>query len=308
MARPLRYLPPDCPLVEVTCRTIHGRMLLRPSRELNRRIIGVLARAARRYEMSVCHFVFLSNHCHLLLRPTSALQLASFMNYLNSNIAREAGRLHRWREKFWGRRYRPVPVSFEPEAQIDRLRYLLAQGCKEGLVARPQDWPGATSVHALLGDLEVSGVWYDRTAEYWARKRGEKVDPEQFTSVETLSLCSLPCWDRLSKNELRVRIAEMVGEIATETRQRLRQGQKRPLGVRRILRQDPHARPRRVSRSPAPRFHAATWQIRRMLEASYRSYRDGYRDAVQKLGETRVPVRFPRHGIPPPLALLAPTV
>ena len=62
VARPLRYLPPDCPLVEVTCRTIHGRMLLRPSKELNRRVLGVLARSARLYDVGVCDFVFLSNH------------------------------------------------------------------------------------------------------------------------------------------------------------------------------------------------------------------------------------------------------
>jgi REP element-mobilizing transposase RayT len=91
VARPLRYLPPDCPLVEVTCRTIQGRMLLRPSRELTRRIVGVLARAAARHEVGVCSFNYLSNHCHLLLRPISATELAAFMTYLNSNIAREAG-------------------------------------------------------------------------------------------------------------------------------------------------------------------------------------------------------------------------
>ncbi len=120
MARPLRYLPPDCPLVEVTCRTIHGRMLLRPSKELNRRVLGVLARSARLYDVGVCAFVFLSNHYHMLLRPKDARELARFMNYLNSSLAREAGRLHGWRERFWGRRYRPVPISFEPEAQIAR--------------------------------------------------------------------------------------------------------------------------------------------------------------------------------------------
>ena len=32
--RPLRYVPPDS-LVEVICRTLHGRHLLRPSRDLN---------------------------------------------------------------------------------------------------------------------------------------------------------------------------------------------------------------------------------------------------------------------------------
>ena len=52
----------------------------------------------------------------------SAQRLASFMNYLNSNLAREAGRLIRWREKFWGRRYQAILVSQEAEAQIGRLR------------------------------------------------------------------------------------------------------------------------------------------------------------------------------------------
>ena len=305
MARPLRYLPPDCPLVEVTCRTIQGRMLLRPSRELKRRIVGVLARAAARYEVGVCSFVYLSNHCHLLLRPASASELAAFMNYLNSNVAREAGRLYHWREKFWGRRYRPVPVSFEPEAQVARLRYLLSQGCKEGLVAKPQDWPGATSVHAQLGHGVVTGTWYDRTAEYWARKRGEEVEPGHFASTQTLELSPLPCWDDLSPEEVRARTTEMVHDISAETRKKLRATKSRPLGVRRILRQDPHARPQRISRSAAPRFHAATWQIRRMLEAGYLSYRDTYRDAMAALREHRFPVRFPNHGIPPPLNLAA---
>ena len=280
-------------------------MLLRPSRELKLRIFGVLARAAARHEVGVCSFSYLSNHCHLLLRPASASELAAFMTYLNSNIAREAGRLHRWREKFWGRRYRAVPVSFEPEAQIARLRYLLSQGCKEGLVARPQQWPGATSVHAQLGDGTIRGTWYDRTAEYWARKRREEIEPGQFASTETLTLCPLPCWDQLSSEEVRAKVTEMVREIAAETRQRLRQARSRPLGTRRILRQDPHARPRRLARSPAPRFHAASWQIRRMLEVGYRAYREAYRDATQALKTHRVPVRFPHHGIPPPFHLVA---
>ena len=78
--------------------------------------------------MKICAFIYLSNHCHLLLRPKDAEQLSSFMRYLNSNIAREVGRLHAWREKLWGRRYYDITVSHEPEAQISRLRYLLEQG------------------------------------------------------------------------------------------------------------------------------------------------------------------------------------
>ena len=48
------------------------------------------------------------------------------MEYLDGNLAKEAGRLHGWREKFWGRPYAHVVVSDEPEAQEQRLRYLLS--------------------------------------------------------------------------------------------------------------------------------------------------------------------------------------
>ena len=158
-------------------------------------------------------------------------------------------------------------------------------------------------MHAHLGDGTVTGTWHDRTGEYWARKHGEVIEPGQFTSIETLSLCPLPCWDGLSPEEVRAKIAEMVSDISAETRRRLREAEKLPLGVRRILRQDPHARPRRLARSDAPRFHAATWQIRRMLEVGYRNYRDAYQDAMEALREHRLPVRFPSHGIPPPVSL-----
>jgi hypothetical protein len=75
MARGPRYIPPGC-LVETTTRTIHGRLLLRPGRDLNEIAYGVLARAAHRYDVKVCAFIFLSNHSHVLLVPADARQLA----------------------------------------------------------------------------------------------------------------------------------------------------------------------------------------------------------------------------------------
>jgi len=128
MARRLRYVPPGGALFEITCRTVQGRLLLRPSAGMNDVIRGVLARAARRAGLAVHAPVFLSNHYHLLVSVSDAQQLAAFTNYLNSNLAREAGRLVRWREKFWGRRFQAVIVSEEEEAQVGRLAYVLAQG------------------------------------------------------------------------------------------------------------------------------------------------------------------------------------
>jgi hypothetical protein len=92
-----------------------------------------------------------------------AKALARFMCFFNGNLAKEAGRLYKWRERFWSRRYRAVVVSDEPEAQIGRLRYLLANGCKEGLVRSPKEWPGASGTEALMTGKPVRGWWFDRS-------------------------------------------------------------------------------------------------------------------------------------------------
>ena len=62
------------------------------------------------------------------------------MGYLNSNLAREAGRLTDWREKFWSRRYRHIVISEEEGIQVGRLKYVVSHGAKEGLVDSPSQW------------------------------------------------------------------------------------------------------------------------------------------------------------------------
>lgn len=291
MPRPLRFIPPHA-LVEVTTRTVHARYLLRPSRELNETVLGILARAAERYSVKVCAFVFLSNHAHLLLQPADGEQLALFMGYLNGNLAREAGRLHRWRDRFWARRYQAIVVSDEEEAQVRRLRYLLANGCKERLVRRPRDWPGANSVDALLTGRLLRGVWFDRTAEYEARRRGERVGRYTFAEEHELEVSPLPVWQDLAPAERRSRIANLVEEVEREARRMARELGP-PLGVRRILRQDPHAVPTNVSRSPAPRFHAVRPDVRRALELAYRNFRLAYRQAALDLRGKKQKASFP---------------
>src|ERR1700690_4083914 len=109
MPRPLRFIP-EHSLVEITTRTLQGRLLLRPSPELNAVVLGAFGKAQDTYKMTVHAFVVLSTHAHLLVSPTSAQQLARFMQFLNANIAKEVARLHNWPERVWSRRYRAIPV------------------------------------------------------------------------------------------------------------------------------------------------------------------------------------------------------
>ena len=173
MGRRLRYVASPGSLFEITCRVIQGRMLLRPSRVLNEMIVGTLAVAAERYGVRVVCVVVLSNHYHLLLRVDDAQQMARFQGFVGSKIAREIGRLTGWREKVWGRRYSAIEISDEPAAQVERLRYLLSHGVKENLVARCAQWPGVHAAEAMATGRPLLGFWFDRTAEFQARKRGE---------------------------------------------------------------------------------------------------------------------------------------
>ena len=185
MGRPLRHLPYPNTTFEITTRTIHGRLLLRPSKELNEIVLGIIGRALAMFPIQLHAFSIASNHVHLLLTTTDVFTLSAFMCFVNGNLAKEAGRLQGWREKFWGRRYRAIPI-LDDRSLVSRLRYALAHGCKEGLVLRPEDWPGANCVRALTRGEKLRGTWFDRTREYLAKRRQQKFSKREFTT-ETAS-------------------------------------------------------------------------------------------------------------------------
>ena len=175
MPRRLRYVPPGHP-VEITQRTFQGRFLLKPSPEMNRVIQGVLGRAVRKYQMVLHAFSFLSHHYHLIVTPKDAHHLAAFLCYLNGNLAREVRHLCDWPQKIWGKRYSSIPITRQRKAQVKRLRYILAQGVKAGLVAKALDWPGASGLAQMLDPSKpIVGVWYDRTKAYRMRLAGLEV-------------------------------------------------------------------------------------------------------------------------------------
>ncbi|MDH3254917.1 MAG: transposase [Acidobacteriota bacterium] len=304
MARPLLYVPPGGAVFELTSRTLHGRFLLRPGRQLNQILAGILGRAQRRYDVDIYIGAFLSNHFHLLARFETPHQLSGFMQYFKANLAKEAGRLYGWREKLWGRRYRPIQVSDEEAALVGRLRYILSQACKEGLVLSPLDWPGVNCARALTEGRDLTGLWYDRTKQFYARRQGEAAKESDFATRERVVLQQLPCWSHLSPEHYRSALADLIQEIEDETRRTHEEAGTQPLGASAILRQDPHQRPPRSSRSPAPRFHAATRKVRRSLANTYALVHAAYQRASLKLRRGLGPVEFPPGCFPPRLPIL----
>ncbi|HEV8581577.1 MAG TPA: hypothetical protein VGX68_21125 [Thermoanaerobaculia bacterium] len=300
MGRPLRCIPEGgSGLVEVTCRTIHGMFLFHPSPRFNEILIGVLARARRLHPVGISALVCLSNHFHLLLEVPDAKRLADFMQYLNCNLAREVARLTGWRTKIFATRYRAIPVSGEESAQIERLRYILSHGCKENLVGRLTDWPGIHMVQAILDGKPFTGCWFDRTQEYAARCRRQKVETYRYT--ETLTLNPLPCWKDLSSEQYRARIASMVKEIEADAAATRKRTGTQPLGRKAILLQDPLHRPDKVKKSPAPRIHAASQAVRQWFYDLYSKFVGDFRDAAERLRAGDLKAPFPRGCFPPAL-------
>ena len=127
-------------------------------------------------------------------------------------------------------------------------RMQLDNGCKEGLVASPLEWPGVSSAPALYrGETTMQGTWYDRTAQYRARLRGEY---KLFPSTETVHLTPLPFLQERSVDEQRAFYVEAVQDIELKTAQMHQENGTTPMGARAIRRQKPHDKPKAFKAFP----------------------------------------------------------
>ena len=295
--RPIRSGKPDS-LFELTDRTQNGAWHLTPVDDVNKIVLGCIAKAQQHYPVRLHAFVFMSNHCHLLVSCDDARQLASFMGFLKCNIARKTNRLLGRRGALWERRYRAIAVTLEDAAQIDRLRYVLAHGVKERLVATAREWPGASSLPWLVDGKELEGTWHSLTDEYKGTRTSKAraaSKPSDFDTVLPIEMSPLPCWAHLPEQQWRALVAEMVAGIEAELSAEAEAADPplEVLGVPAILAQDPLTVPRHCKRSPAPSVHAGSQAERRRWKRRQRSLRSSYAQASQRFRGGEHGVVFP---------------
>jgi hypothetical protein len=168
-------------------------------------------------------------------------------------------------------------------------------------VERPRDWPGVHAVRALLEGEVLEGLWFDRTKEYAARRRGETFDRLQYASREVLELDPLPCWKDLTEDQRRKRTASLVEDIEAEAAIRRKNVGIRPRGPAAVLAQNPLRRPLKTKKSPAPAFHAASQAMRRELRDAYGWFLGAFRQAAEKLRAGDRNAIFPARSFPPAL-------
>ena len=263
--------------------------------------MGVLAKALELYAVNLHAIVVLSSHYHALATYDDPKVMADFHGYLNTNLSKEVDQVHDWPGTVFPGRYHHVELSPEPEVELARLRYLMENGVKEGLVLSPLDWPGVSSTESLISGEPMKGVWINRTAFHAALNRGEDVFEEDFAEEKEVHLKPLPSLAHLSREERRQIVLDMVRNIENEAIAKHKADGTTPLGVQGILSRDPHYRPKKLKKSPRPWFHAFDPKIRKAMVTALLLIVAAYRDAADRVKEGCKNVQFPIHTFPPGL-------
>ena len=285
--------------MEITSRTQHGRFLMCPSEKVNDLILGVLGRAQARYGVALHAFCFMSNHNHILATVSSVEQMSLFTGFLKGNLAKEIGRLRDWRETFWGRRYHSASVKETEQDQVRRFLYILDNGCKEGLVASPLEWPGVSSAPALYrGETTMQGhlVRPYRAVSGPPARRKQALP---FYRDRPFDPASVP--PRTKRRRTTSVLRRSVREIELKTAQMHQENGTTPMGARAIRRQKPHDKPKAFKASPAPIIHAANREDFWAMYNARKAKVAAYRDAAKRLKRGETDVRFPEGCFPPRL-------
>ena len=310
MPRRLNFVERPWQPFELLFRCQHSRLLMRPGDECSRRVLGVLGRALELYGEHV-HLYFAggtSNHLHLIAAFESAEWKARFKCHIKANISKELGDLFDWSGNHWDRRAHDIPI-LDDSAFIDRLAYLASHGVKDNLVSCPGSWPGIQWVRAVTEGKPLVGVWYDRTALYALRRawenapratRGRRPTLDDVAIPKTVHLTPPPLWAELDAPDLRARWVELV-ELALERHPAPLPH--RIIGPKALVDADPHQRPARTKKAPAPWVFTRCRGLRRAWRAAYAAFVEAYGAAVDALRMGLGAVGFPAEGCRPAVLL-----
>ncbi len=218
----------------VVSRCIQGFGFLKPTREIRAITRGVLAYSLEQHQNNIelHHYVFLSNHFHLLLSSKSSPDLAEFMCHFKGNLARELARVHNWYGTLWQKRYSSEEILDE-DALTEVFKYITQNSVKEGLVDHPKDWTGLHGYRQLVMGKKVSGPWVNRTAYYHSIQRREGKLIDEFTTQHQIKLTAPPMWAHLSKAEYKQKCIKLSAEATRDAL--IKRGPKASLGMRIVL-------------------------------------------------------------------------
>lgn len=281
----------------VTNRCFQQRFLLRPSKEVNRIILGCLARAAAMHHVRLYAFVFMSNHFHMLVQAPF-MNLPEFMRDFQSSLAREVNRLHGREGDFFERRYASEQI-LDDEAFLDRLRYTLNNPCNDHLVRQIEDWPGVSSWDFHTTGEPIVGEWLDRRELRRLRRKDDSACIKDAYETYTLKLTTPPMFDELDAVSARAKICEHIVQGARELQKERARRRIKCVGPAKVMGKHWSDRPKTPKKSIRPLCHSGCAKLRRAHREQVWATTDAYKDAMGRWREGKSNPSFPDGTIPP---------
>lgn len=292
MGRSLRLIEPNV-CYFITNRTARSCFFMRPSPETNNELGAALARSASTHGVKIYAYVFVSNHMHMVVSGNHQT-IPAFMRDFKSWSAKKVNRLINSSGAFWERRYSSEPI-LDPEALRDRYAYIVKHGVKEGLVERPELWPGLHCVEQLRTGKTRMFRWFDAGGFFQAKRAGQAPERSAFVQPVELELTPPP-FIADGEDETRRQLRELIDAAIREAAEA--RGDRGFLGADAVCKQDPYSRPAHTKRSRRPYCHASSRGQRRAYRAKYRTFADAFRSAVESW-RGGAPMTFPRFAHPP---------
>jgi hypothetical protein len=273
MSFPRQILPGRVYLV--TRRCTQRQFLLRPDEETNNAFLYCFAYAARKAGILTVAFLANSNHYHAVVVDKDG-QIPIFLEIFHKLIAKHQNVLRQREENFWSSEQTSLVELVDDIDILDKVIYTLCNPVKDHLVARANEWPGASSRAA---NLEGAVIRAQRPPRFF------RADGKMPAEV-TIECSRPPGYGGLSEDEYRERLRDAIKQVeASALEERRRTGQT-VLGREAILAQLPTDRP--GSKEPRREINplvAAKDKGQRMdaikrnrqFRASYADQRDGWR-------------------------------
>ena len=118
-------------------------------------IEGVLAAAQTLFPVTICSYVVMGNHIHLIIVVDNPEDVHRFMGYFKTELGHSINRLlGKTGESFWVRGYDSV-MLLSPEKVLQRMEYIYLNPQRAGMVRSIKNYPGLHTFFALTSEKTV---------------------------------------------------------------------------------------------------------------------------------------------------------
>ena len=212
MPYPLKYHLSDH-IYHLTCRTRDSKLWFVNNPELCDKMVGVLAKYKKVYEVDVFSFIIMGNHYHLIARFPKCNK-SPFMRILNSMFAKLTKEYTDFPGgPLWHSRYREQTLLNYEDVEY-MFFYCALNPVYSGLVEDATTYSGYNS-YRWIGESKDYKV-FNKTEYHKALERDKSIQKKDYLSVYSLEYMRIPGYESLSLDDYKNIIAKKYNEAKLE--------------------------------------------------------------------------------------------